>query len=122
MAQKVADAFVSITGDNSPLRRILDQTRNMVRGFFRDLTQGIGQGIGQAIFGSLQRALGLGVGLIKEAIGLSSDLSESLNKTVVAFGNSAKAILDWSKTSATSVLLGRGAALEAASGFGLLFT
>lgn len=78
---------------------------------------GISVGVaGVALIG--QKLLQLGVDSVKAA----SDLEESLNKINVAFGGSSKAILDWSKNSATALGQSQQQALEAASSFGLLFS
>lgn len=55
------------------------------------------------------------------AIKAASDLGESVNKTRVVFGNSAKSVEDWSQTAARSFGLSRQQALEAAGSFGTLF-
>ena len=51
----------------------------------------------------------------------ASDLSESINKTKVVFKENGDAMLEWSKTSATSFGLSRSNALDAAGGFGAMF-
>lgn len=51
----------------------------------------------------------------------ASDLTESINKTGVAFASSKDEILQWSKTSASALGQSRQQALEGASSFGLLF-
>lgn len=122
MAVEVAHATVPITGDNNPLKRVLGQTQKMLNNWMGNIVQGIGQGIGQSIFSSISRGIQAGANLIKSSLAATSNLNESLNKTTVAFGASAKGIIAWSKTSTTSVLLSQQAALEAASGFGLLFS
>lgn len=121
-AVKLADAVVPISGDNNPLRRTLESTKGLLRGFVSNVAQGIGQGVGQAIFGSINKAITGGLTLIKTSIKATSDLNESLSKTGVAFGDSSKEILAWSKTSATALGQSRQQALEAASSFGLLFS
>jgi hypothetical protein len=52
----------------------------------------------------------------------ASDLSESVNKVNVVFGDSAQEIQDWSQTTATNIGISRQAALEAAGTYGNLFT
>lgn len=122
MAFKLADVFVPITGDDSALRKTLAGTQRLLKNFVGNLAQGISQGIGQAIFQNIQKLLGSIIDLAKQSVHAASDLNESLSKTQVAFGASAKTILDWSKTSATALGQSRQQALEAASSFGLLFS
>jgi hypothetical protein len=51
-------------------------------------------------------------------IKFSSDMEESLNKTRIAFGDSAKSVIKWSETSIKSMGLAQGSALDAAALFG----
>jgi hypothetical protein len=52
------------------------------------------------------------------AIKLASDMEETQNKVSVAFGDSAQAVKDWSKTSIESMGLAQQSALDAAALFG----
>ncbi len=72
-------------------------------------------GVGAVLAG----AFGAGLAL---AVKAASDLNESMSKSQVVFGESAKAIADWSKTAATSMGLSQQAAVESAATFGNLFT
>ena len=56
-----------------------------------------------------------------QAVRAASDLTESINKTGVAFAGSQRQILSWSENSARALGQSRQQALEAASSFGLLF-
>jgi phage-related protein len=60
-----------------------------------------------------------GVGL---AVKSASDLNETLNKVNVAFGASAKSVLDFGNTSLKSIGLAKGSALDAAALFGDMAT
>ena len=75
------------------------------------------------VLGALGATLGVGqiLGFFNDSINAASDLNEQINATKVIFESSAQTILNWSKTSSSSVLLSRNAALAAASGFGALF-
>lgn len=73
--------------------------------------------------GALAAAAG-GVVAVKfgiDAIGAASDLNETLNKTSVVFGKNAAAVVEWSKSSATSLGLSQQAALAFTSQFGDMF-
>src|SRR3990167_1244146 len=72
------------------------------------------QAIPQVLSGLRELTLG--------SIEASSDLSESLNKVRVVFGDSAQAIEDFALTAATNLGLSNQQALEAAGTFGNLFT
>lgn len=69
-------------------------------------------------------SLGLTVPIIAglgKAMDSAADLGESLNKTKVVFGQQARAIIRWSKDSATAIGLSRTSALDAAGGYGAMF-
>lgn len=72
----------------------------------------------------LKTALAVGaiVGFGRAAIDAASDLNETLNKSQVIFGQQAAAMEKWGDTAATSVGLSKAAALEAAAGFGDMFS
>ena len=77
-------------------------------------------------FSGLAKAAFLGVGVAAVAgIGLAikagSDLNEQLNKSRVVFGDASKAVIDFSKTAATSLGIAQSEALEAAGNFGSMF-
>lgn len=63
-----------------------------------------------------------GFAFIGGAIGKARDLNETVSKSNVVFGSAASAVDSWSQTSARSVGLSRAAALDAAAGFGNMFT
>lgn len=56
------------------------------------------------------------------AVKAASDLNENINKVGVAFKKNAKQVMDWSKTSISSMGLAQSSALEAASLFGDMAT
>lgn len=70
-------------------------------------------------------AAGFTLGAVKDQIGqaidAASNLNESMSKVNVVFGSSSTDIVEWSKTSAKSMLLSQQATLEAAGTFGNLF-
>ena len=59
---------------------------------------------------------------IMSSINAASDLSETINKSTVIFGENSGAIDKWARGAATSMGLSRQAALNAASGFGDMFS
>ncbi len=75
-------------------------------------------GAAVAAFYAIKQAFGA----VNGAIQAASDLSETINKVDVVFGNSADAIEAWSKTSAQALGMSRNQALSAAGTFGNLFT
>lgn len=71
--------------------------------------------VGAAVAGAALYKMG------KDSIAVASDISESQSKVKVVFGASAKSILDFGETSATSLGISKKSALEAAGTFGNLF-
>lgn len=87
-----------------------------------------GQGIGRSIFGGIvggfaavggTQAL---FGYFTGAIGGASDLNETLSKSQTIFGANAGALESWASGAAQAVGLSKAAALDAAAGFGNMFT
>jgi hypothetical protein len=99
----------------------LDVVPNM-GGFQGEMKRGIASsmaGIGTALTAAVSLPLAaMAVGAFRGASGVQ----EAMNKVNVVFDQSAEAILDWSRTSATSLGQSRQQALEAAGAFGNLFT
>lgn len=87
-----------------------------------------GMGLGKQLFGGIMAGwVAIGgvsavVGFFTGAVSGASDLNETMSKSETIFGNQAGAMLDWSKTAATSLGLGQEAALAAGAGFGDMFT
>lgn len=120
MATRLGEAFIALT-TRDETDKGLNAARVKINSWLRDITQGIAQGVGQAIAGAIGNTIRAGIDQIRTGIKSASDLNESLNKTTVAFADSSKEILEWSKTSATAFGQSQRQALEAASSFGLLF-
>lgn len=83
-----------------------------------------GGGIGKAALIGTAAVAGLGIaagGVLAigayKAVQSASDLNETISKTKVIFGNSAKDIMAWSKTSASAMGQSQRQALDAASQF-----
>ena len=94
------------------------------KGVNRSLT-GISNGLKNMAKVAAVSTLAVGVafgGLVKSSIDSASDLSESQNKVIVVFEDSAQSVLDFSKTTASALGISQSAALEAAGVYGNLFT
>ena len=76
-------------------------------------------GVGAKLTAGISAPL-VAVGL--KAVDAASDLSESISKTDVVFGENAAAVQAWSMTTATAMGQSRQQALEAAGTYGNLFT
>jgi hypothetical protein len=85
-----------------------------------------------AAFGGMRNAVATGfaafygakvaVDFIGSTVGASRDLNEEINKSSVVFGKNAGEVLNWSKTTATSLGTSREQALAATGQFGNLFS
>lgn len=103
---------------SGPLNKITDRfdTLGKSKGF-QSIAMGVGVGIGAQAWAQASGAI---VGFIGDSINAASDLSESVSKTGVVFGQSADDMMAWSEDAAKSMGLSKQAALEASSTIGNL--
>lgn len=92
----------------------LDRSSSKLSGTFKKM--GLAAATGFALLGAAAVKGGI------DAIGKASDLNETLSKSSAIFGDNASAMDKWAKGAARSAGLSRQAALEAAAGFGDMFT
>lgn len=121
MAIELEKLLVSLGVDRTGLTAGLNQASGQARAWGNVVT-GIFQGVGQAAFRLSVDAVRGMVREIDKSIDAASDLNESMNKTSVVFGQSAKEVLAWSNTTADALGQSQRQALEAAGTFGNLFT
>ena len=99
--------------------RILSDTKDA-----QDGLTGTGTAAGKLERAALPAAAALGA-VVAAGYGAAqsaSDLAESQNKVAVVFGDSAGELDTWASTAAKSMGLSKQAALDAAGGFGTMFT
>lgn len=108
MSVTLGDAFVRVRPDTSGFQA--EATGSLTSGF-RKLA-----GLAAGLFAAAKVK-----DFLKESIGLSSDLNETVNKTDVIFDHSGRQVIRWSQNSATAFGLSQTAALGAASQFGNMF-
>jgi hypothetical protein len=65
--------------------------------------------------------LGIFAGIAKESIGIASDLSETVSKVGIVFGDEKDTVMDFGKGAAASLGMSENAALSAAGVYGNLF-
>lgn len=118
---KLGDAYVEISGDDKKLDKAFAGAKSKTQAF-GGVLQGILQGVGQRLFDGIVNGLQRTIGLMGGAISASSDLGEAINKAGVVFGQSAAEVVAWARTAANSLGQSTQGALEAAGGFGNLFT
>jgi len=127
---------VRVTGDNRPYKQVLEDSKRATQGFVdstdRQLTKAekayedLGRKIGDSIRKGVERGgtiLTIGVTLpllaaARAATNAASDLEESTNRISVTFGDAAKRIEDFGRTSDKAFALSKQGAYDAASTFG----
>lgn len=118
-------ARIGIQTDTRDAEKGVKGVRQMFGNLGKDLKGGImaglGIGAGLSAFNAVQGMVRGVVDGVRDAIDAASDLAESQGKVNVVFGESAREVDEWSKTSATAFGLSRQAALEAAGTYGNLF-
>jgi len=77
--------------------------------------------MGGAVVNAMSAAASAVGSFVPEAIGLASDLNETVSKIGVVFGENSSQIEDWASTAATSMGISSLQALDAAGTYGALF-
>lgn len=116
---------VEIVGDASKFNSATTDAVNNAQGMggkLKNIFQGIGQGVGQKAFSVLDTAISSTIGFLGDTVTAASNLSESMSKMRVVFGDSAAGVESWSKTAAEAMGLSQQAAIEASGTFGNLLT
>ena len=101
----LATLIVSLIGDTSEFEKSMDKAGKKVS----DVGQTMIRAGGMLTAGVTLPLVGLGV----VAVNAASDLNESMNKVNVVFGDSARAVVDFSSTAAQNLGMSQQAALEA---------
>ena len=113
-----------IGADTSRLRKDFDRASSQTKKFTKD-TEGLA-GVLNSKLGRAIGAIGIGVFAAKlgqaaaESVRLASNLSESMSKADVVFGQSAINVKNWARTAVEAFGQTEGQALEAAGTFGNL--
>lgn len=84
--------------------------------------EGIFQGIGQKAAGMLAELPGKALDFFGSAIGMASDLGETVSKNQTIFGAASKDLMVWAEAAPRSLGMTKAAALDATGTFGNLFT
>lgn len=133
------DLVVRFIGDERDLQRSFQNQERQATQFQRRMRDinGRTQLAGQGLRGALSQTGGAGgflfgsaafvgasltTAAIAKSVSAASDLNEEISKSEQIFGDSAKAVQDWSKTTASSIGISQTAALQATGIFGNLFT
>lgn len=120
MAVKLADAVAYLKTNDDDLRRGLSEGERQVDGWGSAINGAL-MGAGMAAFNLLAGAAQAAVGYVGDSLSAAGDLSETISKVEVLFGQSAGGILQWAESSATAMGLPKQAALDAVGTIGNLF-
>lgn len=124
MAVVLAEGVVEITGDATGVGRSIVSDVEKSSG----AATAAGTSVGKSVFGGIVKGFALlgGASLLANffvgAIKGSSNLNETISKSNVIFGTSAKTIDRWGDTAAKKLGLSESKAIDAAAGFGNMFT
>lgn len=128
MAIKLADVLLYLSATDDKLKADLRSAEHHVDGWGRavsgrlnDVMRGAFERVGQMATNLVMQGTRAAAGLIIDSVDAAGDLSESINKVNVVFGESAAAVQKWSEGSATAFGQSRQQALEAVGTFGNLF-
>lgn len=116
MTVKLADAVVEVATDNSRLDKGLGEAKQKTTSWgsmLSGMLAGVGIAVANAAVGIAQSAVGQIGGLITSA----SDLGETVSKTNVLFGDSARAMRQWADTASSTFGQSKQQALDAATTF-----
>ena len=112
--------IVKLVGESSSFAKELEAAEERARGFSKNI-QEIGNkvsGIGTGLTAAVTAPVGM---LFDKAINSASDLSETVSKTSVVFGENSDQVMKWADNAAKSMGQSKQQALDAASTYGNLF-
>ena len=121
MALKVGTLYAEMQLNKDGFTKGLSSAESNALGFSSKMSS-IFAGIGMAIGMALAQAAAKVAQLFPDMANAASNLNEEIGKVTVVFGANAKAILAWSKDSATTMEMSQRQALQAVGSFGALFT
>jgi len=114
----MAGIQVSIGADSRKAARELESFKKKTKGIAASIAKGFKERVGHRMFDGMARAAASVPDLMMGAINSASDLNEELGKSVAVFGEHAKQLKSWSKTTADSFGVSRVMALEATGTMG----
>lgn len=121
VAKGMAEAESAVAGGTGRMGGLFGSVGNVTdkfKGKLGDLKTGIVQGLGIGGFMAVSSAASEFIGKITNSIGLASDLNETVSKSAATFGPAADVILQWSKTTASSMGIAQVSALDYSATFG----
>lgn len=124
MAEDVGKGVVSIEADTKGLGKDIGDKIGKESGGLSKIFSSIGHTAGAAFKAAAVAGvagIAAGAAFAKGAVDAASDLSESMSKVNVVFGDASKDVVAWSETSAKAFGQSQQSALEAAGTYGNLF-
>jgi len=120
MASALSNLFAVLSLDSQSFLDDLHKTKKKTDSFMASFAN-----VGGAVAMGALSVAGAGVaalgGFLASSIAPASDLSETISKTKIVFGDSADAILAWGDTAAATMGMSENSALAAAGTYGNLF-
>lgn len=122
MSKKIATLYASIEADTTKLQKGLAQSKTALAGTKKSLGETI-----QSVTGFNVASIAASVSIValasamKKSIIAASDMSETVNKAKVVFGDAADEVMKFGENAAQSMGMSKNAALGAAATFGNLF-
>lgn len=124
MSVKVAEGVVEITADTKGVGQQIARDVDDSQGPVEDSGRRVGGRIAGGILAGFAAVGGIAAvsSWFTGAVSGASDLNETVNKSDTIFGSAAGIVNRFAEGAASSLGLSRGAALDAAAGFGNMFT
>ena len=120
MASTISSLLVALGLDISDFKKGLADAEGDARSGGANIASGFSNIGGMAVAGIATVGVAA-VGFVASTIGPASDLNETMSKTNVVFGDSAKSVQAFGDTAANSLGMSKNAALTAAGTYGNLF-
>ena len=114
----MAGAKLDINADSSKAQKELLSFKKKTNALTKSIAKGFTERIGHKLFDGLKAAVADIPRLAMDAVNAASDMNEELSKSEAVFGNSAKAVTEWSKTTTNAFGIARVDALEATGTMG----
>ena len=114
----MAGAKLHINADSSKAQKELLSFKKKTNALTKSIAKGFTERIGHKLFDGLKLAVSQLPKIAMDAVNAASDMNEELSKSEAVFGDSAKTVASWSKTTTSAFGIARVDALEATGTMG----
>ena len=114
----MAGAKLHINADSSKAQKELLSFKKKTNALTKSIAKGFTERIGHKLFDGLKLAVSEIPRIAMDAVNAASDMNEELSKSEAVFGDSAKTVASWSKTTTSAFGIARVDALEATGTMG----